>query len=34
MFYSDALGLKILREWSDGVMIDAGGEIPKVLITG
>ena len=33
-FYIDILGLNILREWPDGVMIDAGGDILEVFNNG
>ena len=33
-FYIDILGLKVLREWPDGVMIDVGGDILEVFNNG
>ena len=33
-FYIDILGLNIIREWSDGIMIDAGGDILEVFNNG
>ena len=33
-FYIDILGLNILREWPDGVMIDTGGDILEVFNNG
>lgn len=33
-FYVGVLGLKILREWDEGLMMDAGGDIIEVFNTG
>lgn len=33
-FYVDLLGLNILREWDEGVMIDAGGDMIEVFNNG
>ena len=33
-FYIDTLGFEIIREWPDGVMIDAGGDILEVFNNG
>ena len=33
-FYLDILGLKVIREWPDGVMLDAAGDILEIFNNG
>ncbi len=33
-FYTDVLGLKILRQWPDGAMLGTGGDIVEIFNNG
>ncbi len=33
-FYCDVLGLSVVREWADGVMISAGGTLLEIFTNG
>ena len=33
-FYTDVLGLKLLRQWPDGTMLEIGGDIVEIFNNG